>query len=405
MQKFTVSRNDDVYEAFADIAQATDGTLVCTYRESLCHAPTPWSKVIVRRSYDRGFTWGLPQVVMEQSEDDEGQLNCSRIASCRDGTLLLIVDLQHRAPGRLEPDGAENLLFRSRDHGASWQGPEQTGIADAIGPSLKELSNGNLIVGLTEHDLAADGKTLVESQTTYLSRDGGKTWEGPSRVPDPPMPTVNGRPWRLNEGDFAELDDGPLILYMREDAEGLSGWKSISRDGGRSWSRPVRTHMMHCLGRPSVGRLWSGEIAITYRITCGLSVALGLHVETPREAGRGFADDGDSGTAAADDIPEVRFAFIDNDRSLCTDSGYSGWVQLPDGDLYVVNYINDDAPRAHIRGYRMGREDWYLFPEGAVKRNWPGEDEDYVADGQAMTREQQAWVANQNWQTRVHTQK
>ena len=31
MQTITVSRNDEIYEAFADVAQAADGTLVCTY--------------------------------------------------------------------------------------------------------------------------------------------------------------------------------------------------------------------------------------------------------------------------------------------------------------------------------------------------------------------------------------
>ena len=58
MQKITVSRNDDIYEAFADIAQAADGTLVCTYRESMCHSQRPFSRVADRRSSDRGLTWG-----------------------------------------------------------------------------------------------------------------------------------------------------------------------------------------------------------------------------------------------------------------------------------------------------------------------------------------------------------
>ncbi len=100
MQTITVSRDDNIYEAFADIAQTPDGTLVCTYRESMCHSSRPWSKVIVRRSFDRGLTWGPRQVVIErtraQSEAGEGRLNCSRITACADGSLLLIVDLLRR---------------------------------------------------------------------------------------------------------------------------------------------------------------------------------------------------------------------------------------------------------------------------------------------------------------------
>ena len=39
MQRIVVSRDDSIYEAFADIAQTPDGTLLCTYRESMAHSP------------------------------------------------------------------------------------------------------------------------------------------------------------------------------------------------------------------------------------------------------------------------------------------------------------------------------------------------------------------------------
>ncbi|MDP6779012.1 MAG: sialidase family protein [Candidatus Latescibacteria bacterium] len=415
MQMITVSRDDNIYEAFADIAQVPDGTLVCTYRESMCHSPRPWSRVIVRRSVDRGLTWGPRQVVVErtreQSAAGEGRFNCSRITACADGSLLLIVDLllKDTFEEYLEPGVCMNLLFRSRDSGATWERPEETGITEGIVPSIKELSNGDLIVGVTEQDKGANGvRDYSETQTVYVSSDRGRSWEGPFMVPSPESPAVNGQPWRLNEGDFAELDDGTLVVYMREDGERLSGWKSISRDGGRTWAVPLRTEMMHCLGRPSVGRLRSGEIAITYRVCCGLSTSLGLHVETPEQAMRGFSE-GSSDSADPEMYggdSQVRFAVLDNDRSLAADSGYSGWVQLEGGDLYVVNYITDDAPRAHIRGYQVGRMDWYLFPEGAIRRNRPSDPEGgYYERAQELARQQQEWADRQDWSRRVPTQK
>ena len=136
MQTITVSRNDDIYEAFADVAQTPDGVLVCTYRESMCHSARPWSKVIVRRSFDWGFSWGPRQVIVErnreESEAGNGRLNCSRITACADGTLLLIVDLLWRDTFAeyLEPNMCSNLIFRSTDSGATWQGPEETGISE-----------------------------------------------------------------------------------------------------------------------------------------------------------------------------------------------------------------------------------------------------------------------------------
>ena len=54
MQTIAISRDDALYEAFADIARAADGTLVCTYRQSLCHGPVPFSRIVVRRSRDGG---------------------------------------------------------------------------------------------------------------------------------------------------------------------------------------------------------------------------------------------------------------------------------------------------------------------------------------------------------------
>ena len=102
----------------------------------------------------------------------------------------------------------------------------------------------------------------------------------------------------------------------------------------------------------------------------------------------------------------ARLAILDNDRAVQADNGYSGWVQLPSGDLYVVNYTNDDAPRAHIRGYLVSREDWYLFPEGRILADlpydWEGE---YVAEMQELARRQQAWADAQDWSRPVPTHK
>jgi sialidase-1 len=395
MQKLTVSRDDEVYEAFADIARTPDGALVCTYRESMAHAPWPFSRIVVRRSEDGGYTWQPRQVIIEKNtEAGEGRLNCSRITACKDGTLLLIVDFYVSDRDWLV-NPVENLLFRSHDRGRTWDGPEKTGITDGIVPSIKELSNGDLLIGVTRQR-SSDGRLsgLQEEQTVYRSGDGGRTWEGPSVVPAPPH-------LRLNEGDFVELDDGTVVCYMREDAEGFTGWKSTSDDGGRVWSEAFRSQMPACRGRPSAGRVRSGEIVVTYRFCSGVSTSLALYVETPAEAvRRGDPNPNDYAT----DYHQARFAFLDNDRSLHPDSGYSGWVQLPSGDLYVVNYITDDAPRAFIRGYIVSRHDWFLFPEGAVPWLHPA-DQPYVEMSAEWAWQQHERNRTLDWSRRVPTQK
>ena len=55
---------------------------------------------------------------------------------------------------------------------------------------------------------------------------------------------------------------------------------------------------------------------------------------------------------------ESRSVLIDNDTNATRpDWGYSGWIELPDGSIYVVQYITADAPanKPFIRGYRIPR--------------------------------------------------
>lgn len=348
------------------------------------------------------MSWRPRQVVIEKDDTKgEGRLNCSRITACADGTLLLVVDFFPPGRGEWQENPCENLLFRSTDSGRTWTGPQETGIQDGVVPAIKELANGDLLIGVTRMRMPKNMdwrqalKHGTEEQTVYISSDKGRRWEGPFAVPGV------GR-LRLNEGDFAQLDDGTVVCYMREDAEKLSGWKSISRDGGRTWCEPIRTEMFSCRGRPSVGRLRSGEVLITYRFCSGVSTSLALYMETAEEALRVEPPDP---TKYDSEYKAGRFAFIDNDRSLHPDSGYSGWVQLPSGSLYVVNYITDNAPMAQIRGYLLSREDFYLFPEGDIRWLHPAHGRPYVEQTAEMARKQFQENRRRDWSKRVPTQK
>ena len=65
---------------------------------------------------------------------------------------MLVVDELHVQAWEeyLEPAPCRNLLFRSRDAGITWEGSEDTGITEGIVPSIKELANGDLLIGVTE---------------------------------------------------------------------------------------------------------------------------------------------------------------------------------------------------------------------------------------------------------------
>ncbi|MDE2700141.1 MAG: hypothetical protein OXI23_14815, partial [Gemmatimonadota bacterium] len=74
-------------------------------------------------------------------------------------------------------------------------------------------------------------------------------------------------------------------------------------------------------------------------------------------------------------------------------------------DLYVVNYITDDAPRAFIRGYIVSRHDWFLFPEGAVPWLHPSSTQPYVELSAEWTRKQHERNRTEDWSRYVPTQK
>lgn len=57
---------------------------------------------------------------------------------------------------------------------------------------------------------------------------------------------------------------------------------------------------------------------------------------------------------------DTRIFPIDFDRSPVSDTGYTGWVQFDDDEIYMVNYLVDDAKKAFIRGSSFRTEEFLL---------------------------------------------
>ena len=158
MHKFTISRDDSVYECFADVAKTTGGVLICTYRESNGHSMTHGGEgnpgfchIVVRRSLDGGLHWGPREPVCETHDLYQGPgYNCSRLLACKDGSVLLIIDqFPPIAVGEYgyeerkvcEQGKVVNVIYRSTDDGATWSEPQPTSVLGIV-PSIKELGNG-----------------------------------------------------------------------------------------------------------------------------------------------------------------------------------------------------------------------------------------------------------------------
>ena len=404
VEKRTISRSDHIYEAFPDIARTRGGALVLVYRECMGHAPFPFSRIAVRRSLDGGNQWSDRTILLEtvasaeqvdkarswlapdalagyeeslnrihEAWQRDASINCPRIITLADGSLMLVADIRI-AVGR---DARwVNKMWRSTDEGLTWSLPVDMPLdREGVVPQITQLRDGRILLGLAVQE---QGKDL---QGVTFSSDNGKTW---SRIQL--LPRSEGL-LEADETGFVELDDGTLVGFGRNRAlekqrRPSTGVKVISTDGGRTWEGPFETWLLGLEGRPKVGLLASGEVCVTYRLGSPNEM-LAMHVMTQATAKMKSTADLVPRQPLPEDIPAQaarqkgedrpwyltsyyagRTLVLDLDRSVHRDEGYSGWVQLPSGDIFVVDYITDDAPLAQIRGYLVRRSDYILFPDG-----------------------------------------
>jgi len=179
----------------------------------------------------------------------------------------------------------------------------------------------------------------------WFSDDRGATWSGPHLV-------ARKRGWLLCEPSLLELPGGELVCFLRENSDlGLDAFKCMSRNGGVTWERPVTFPLPACR-RPVAGMLQSGQVLITYRFSQGGRGCLRWWTQNF------FAGLTDVRSCLAPDRQQAqtRIVRLDYDWGPVSDLGYFGWVQCPDGQIHVVNYVVDDAPQAHFCGYASREE-------------------------------------------------
>jgi sialidase-1 len=358
IETFTVSRDDEIYEAFPDVALTPSGRLVCVFEECTHHSDRSYTRIVRTTSDDRGRTWTPKEPLTEPLRGDpahEPYWNCPRVSTLSDGRLAAVAD---RVVGRREVGRAEqsNWLWFSRDDGETWDGPHATPVEGIVPDRLVETRHGEHAGRwiLSAHFVGGDIDDPVWQEQCWVSDDAGASWDGPNIIVAEPR-------LKLCEGSVVELPGGEQVCFMRENSfEGLDAYKSISRDGGVTWDGPVRFPLPAC-HRPVAGMLSSGKVLITHRFMQGGKGWVGWWTQNLFAA----LTDVESCLAANRAGAHTRILPLDFDRSPESDTGYSGWVQFPDGEIYVVNYILDDAPLGQIRGYALSEDDFLIPPDSA----------------------------------------
>lgn len=344
MQKFTISRDDSIYEAFPDVVLTPSGKLVCTFAECTHHSDRSYTRIMLTDSTDRGRTWS-PKRPLTEATQGLPFYDCPRITQLCDGRLVIVVDKLYAEERSNRPEMYKNFLYFSADEGASWSDPVETPALGIVPDRLCELPGGRWLLACHYRD--ADFGHLI--QRLWVSDDQGATWRGP---------VIVGKQAGLNlcEASLLPFTDGTVVAFMRENS-GL-GWdcyKALSHDDGETWSEPIAFPLPGC-HRPVAGWLKNGKILITHRFMQGGLGWIGWWTQNFFAA----LTDADSALAPTRQQAHTRILPVDFDRSPASDTGYSGWVQFADGEIYIVNYILDDAPKAQIRGYSLRMEDFLL---------------------------------------------
>ena len=343
IEKFGISCDPVLYEAWPDVALTASGKLVCVFTECVHHSDRSYTRIMLTESADEGRTWSVKRPLTEGTKGLPYSYNCARISALRDGRLAVIVD-RVPATGEKESVKAVNVMYFSSDEGETWTPAVETPLRGIVPDKLRELDTGRWIVSA---QYAVKGRL---AQFCRYSDDRGKTWSDEILI-------GYDKRYQLCEVSILPCGEGKLVAFMRENSGvGRDCQKAVSYDSGETWGPLVDFPLPGC-HRPVAGRLRDGRIFITYRFMQGGKGWLGAWTQNFFAA----LTDEASALSVRRSAAWTRIIPVDYDRSPHSDLGYSGWGQLADGSVYIVNYIVDDAiDRGQIRGYRLDPDDFIL---------------------------------------------
>ena len=218
----------------AAIIPLKDGSLLLGWTEFYAgkgadHAPASLSGKI---STDGGRSWGKKYTLVE----NDGGCNVMEVNFLRllNGDIALFYCQKNT-----ESTDCRIMMRTSSDEGKTWVNAKQ------LSPSGKYtgLTNGRSI-------RLRSGRILLEAWVggycyCVISDDDGKTWRDSQHIKP-----ADGECY---ENACIELKDGKVLMLMRTELGGQ--FKSISTDGGETWSDPVLTQLRGSAAPVSISRV------------------------------------------------------------------------------------------------------------------------------------------------------
>jgi len=290
----------------AAILPLKDGSLLLGWTEFYAgsgadHAP---ARIVGRVSKDGGRTWGPKYTLVE----NDGRCNVMEVnfLRLRDDRIALF-----HCQKNTESTDCRVMMRTSSDEGKTW------------GPA-KQLSPDGTYTGLTNGRCIRlrSGRILLEAweggfSYVYLSDDDGATWRESQRV------KPRDGCW---EPACVELKDGRVLMLMRTQMGGQ--YKSLSKDGGNTWTEPVPTPLVGTAAPVSISRVpTTGDLLAIWNRNPGAKKRNPLTAAISKDEGetwthlRNIEDDPDDAWA----YPAVTWV---QDRALVTYFNYKGGLSL-----------------------------------------------------------------------------
>ena len=210
MEKFIISQDDAMYQAWPDVTRTPSGRLICVFSECTHHGDRSYTRVMLTDSDDRGRNWTpkrpLTEPLYRKTEDDPFW-NCARIGALSDGRLYIIVDrIAGENEGQKGVAEQSNWLFFSTDEGATWNGPHATPVHGIVPDRLLETQTGRWILAAHTAQIQP-GDAELWAELCYLSDDKGQTWRGPIVIAAVPG-------LMFCEGSVMETPGGELVCFF-----------------------------------------------------------------------------------------------------------------------------------------------------------------------------------------------
>jgi len=292
----------------AAIIQRKDGALLLAWTDYYAgqgadHGP---ARIAGKVSSDDGRTWSEKYVLVE----NDGGCNVMEVNFLRlkNGDIALF-HLQKNTP----TTDCRIMLRTSSDEGKTWSKAKQ------LSPDGKYtgLTNGRCIRLRT-------GRILLEAwqggdSYCCLSDDDGQSWRDSQRVRPEKGPCY--------EPACVELKDGRVLMLMRT---GLGGqFKSLSTDGGETWSAPVPTPLVGTAAPVSISRIpTTGDLLAIWNHNPGAKKRNPLTAAISKDEGETWQLFRNLEDTPADDAwayPAVTWL---GDRALITYFNYKGGLSL-----------------------------------------------------------------------------